>query len=96
MTYEVFLTTFDRAETAGEAASWLHEWVRKGELQLLDVVVLAKREDGSALIRENGDLGSQQPPGRSRVLLGHEASPSCSGPRGVQPPAGPLSSYDPT
>jgi uncharacterized membrane protein len=59
MTYEVFLTTFDRAGTAGEAASWLHEWVRKGELQVLDVVVLAKRADGSALIRENGDLGSQ-------------------------------------
>jgi len=59
MSYELFLTTFDRAATAGEAASWLHEWVRKGELQLLDVVVLAKREDGSGLIREIGDLGSQ-------------------------------------
>ncbi|HEU5102755.1 MAG TPA: DUF1269 domain-containing protein [Roseiflexaceae bacterium] len=59
MSYEFFLTAFDRAGTAGEAASWLHEWVRKGELQVLDVVVLAKREDGSALIRENGDLGSQ-------------------------------------
>src|SRR6266498_952279 len=59
MSYEFFLTTFDRAETAGEAASWLHEWVRKGDVQLLDVVVLAKRADGSALIRENGDLGSQ-------------------------------------
>src|SRR4029453_7852211 len=59
MSYEFFLTTFDRAETAGEAASWLHEWVRKGDVQVLDVVVLAKRADGSALIRENGDLGSQ-------------------------------------
>jgi uncharacterized membrane protein len=59
MTYELFLTTFDRAETAGEASFWLHEWVRKGELQLLDVVVLAKREDHGAVIREIGDLGSQ-------------------------------------
>ena len=59
MSYEFFLTAFDRAGTAGEAASWLHEWVRKGDVQVLDVVVLAKREDGSALIRENGDLGSQ-------------------------------------
>ncbi len=25
MTYELFLTAFDRAETAGEANSWLHE-----------------------------------------------------------------------
>ena len=45
MTYELFLTTFDRAETAGEASSWLHEWVREGDLQMLDVVVLAKRSD---------------------------------------------------
>jgi uncharacterized membrane protein len=59
MSYEFFLTTFDRAETASEAATWLHEFVRKGDLQVLDVVVLAKRADGSALIREIGDLGSQ-------------------------------------
>jgi uncharacterized membrane protein len=59
MSYEFFLTTFDRAETADEAGYWLHEWVRKGELQVLDVVVLAKREDGSALIQQIGDLGSQ-------------------------------------
>ena len=59
MSYEFFLTTFDHAETASEAASWLHEFVRKGDLQVLDVVVLAKRADGSAMIREIGDLGSQ-------------------------------------
>jgi len=53
------LTTFDRAETASVAATWLHEFVRKGDLQVLDVVVLAKRADGSALIRQIGDLGSQ-------------------------------------
>jgi uncharacterized membrane protein len=59
MSYEFFLTTFDHAETASEAASWLHEFVRKGDLQVLDVVVLAKRADGSAVIRQIGDLGSQ-------------------------------------
>jgi len=59
MTYELFLTTFDRAETAGEASSWLHEFVRKGDVKVLDVVVLAKRADGSAVIREIGDFGSQ-------------------------------------
>ena len=59
MTYELFLTAFDRAETAGEAADWLHEFVRKGDLQVLDVVVLAKREDDSAVIRQIGDFGSQ-------------------------------------
>jgi uncharacterized membrane protein len=59
MSYEFFLTTFDRAETASEAAWWLHEFVRKGDLQVLDVVVLAKRADGSALIQQIGDLGSQ-------------------------------------
>ena len=29
MTYEFFLTTFDRAETAGEASFALQEWVRR-------------------------------------------------------------------
>ena len=58
MSYEFFLTAFDRAGTAGEAASWLHEWVRKGELQLLDVVVLAKREDGSADARARLAVGA--------------------------------------
>jgi hypothetical protein len=59
MSYELFLTTFDQAETASEAASWLHEFVRKRDLQVLDLVVLAKRADGSAVIRQIGDLGSQ-------------------------------------
>ena len=47
MTYELFLTAFDRAETADEARYWLHEFVRKGDLQVLDVVVLAKHADDS-------------------------------------------------
>jgi len=59
MTYELFLTAFDRAETAGEANSRLHEFVRKGDLQMLDLVVLAKHDDDSAVIHQIGDLGSQ-------------------------------------
>jgi uncharacterized membrane protein len=59
MTYELFLTTFDHAEIAGETASWLHKWVRKGDLQVIDLVVLAKHADGSAVIRQIGDFGSQ-------------------------------------
>jgi uncharacterized membrane protein len=69
MTYELFLTAFDRAETAGEAASWLHDFVRKGDLQVLDVVVLAKHADDSAVIRELGDLGSQHG-GRIGAIVG--------------------------
>jgi uncharacterized membrane protein len=59
MSYELFLTTFDWAETADEASYWLHQFVHKGDLQVLDVVVLAKRPDGSAVIRQIGDLDSQ-------------------------------------
>lgn len=59
MTYELFLTAFDHAETADEARFWIHEFVRKGDLQILDIVVLAKREDDSAVIHQIGDLGSQ-------------------------------------
>ena len=59
MTYELFLTAFDRAETAGEAATWLREFVHKGDLQVLDVVELARHADDSAVIRQIGDLGSQ-------------------------------------
>ncbi|HEX9440291.1 MAG TPA: DUF1269 domain-containing protein [Roseiflexaceae bacterium] len=69
MTYELFLTAFDRAETAGEAATWLHEFVRKGDLQVLDVVVLAKQADDSAVIRQIGDLGSQHG-GRIGAIVG--------------------------
>jgi uncharacterized membrane protein len=69
MSYEFFLTAFDRAETAGEAASRLHEWVRKGDLQVLDVVVLAKREDDSAVIHQIGDFGSQHG-GRIGAIVG--------------------------
>ncbi len=69
MTYELFLTAFDRAETAGEAATWLHEFVRKGDLQVLDVVVLAKHADDSAVIRQLGDLGSQHG-GRIGAIVG--------------------------
>jgi len=59
MTYELFLTAFDRAETADDARYWLHEYVHKGDLQVLDVVVLAKQADDSAVIQQIGDLGSQ-------------------------------------
>ena len=69
MTYELLLTTFDQAETADEASYWLHEFVRKGDLQVLDVVVLAKRTDGSALIQQIGDLGSQHS-GRIGAIVG--------------------------
>jgi uncharacterized membrane protein len=69
MTYELFLTAFDRAETAGEANSWLHEFVRKGDLQVLDVVVLAKHADDTAVIRQLGDLGSQHG-GRIGAIVG--------------------------
>jgi uncharacterized membrane protein len=58
MSYDLFLTTFDRAETAGEAASRLRKWVGPDDVQVLDVVVLSKHEDGSAVIRELGNLGS--------------------------------------
>jgi uncharacterized membrane protein len=69
MTYELFLTTFDRAETAGEAASRLHEFVRKGDLQVIDLVVLAKHADDSAVIRQIGDFGSQHG-GRIGAIVG--------------------------
>jgi len=69
MTYELFLTAFDRAETAGEANSWLHEFVRKGDLQVLDVVVLARHADDSAVIHQIGDLGSQHG-GRIGAIVG--------------------------
>jgi uncharacterized membrane protein len=69
MTYELFLTAFDRAETADEARYWLHQFVHKGDLQVLDVVVLAKREDDSAVIRQIGDLGSQHG-GRIGAIVG--------------------------
>jgi uncharacterized membrane protein len=69
MTYELFLTAFDRAETAGEAATWLREFVHKGDLQVLDVVVLARHADDRAVIRQIGDLGSQHG-GRIGAILG--------------------------
>jgi len=69
MTYELFLTAFDRAETASEAANWLHEFVRKGDLQVLDVVVLVKQADDSAVIRQIGDFGSQHG-GRIGAIVG--------------------------
>ncbi|HJZ47120.1 MAG TPA: DUF1269 domain-containing protein [Roseiflexaceae bacterium] len=69
MTYELFLTAFDSAETADEAATWLREFVRKGDLQVLDVVVLAKREDDSAVIRQIGDLDSRHG-GRAGAIVG--------------------------
>jgi len=69
MTYELFLTAFDRAETADEARYWLHEFVHKGDLQVLDVVVLAKHADDSAVIRQIGDLGSQHG-GRIGAIVG--------------------------
>src|SRR4029453_15646265 len=59
MTYELFLTAFDRAETADDARYWLHEDVNKADLRVLDVVVLAKQADDSAVIQQIGDLGSQ-------------------------------------
>ena len=69
MTYELFLTAFDRAETADEARYWLHEFVHKGDLPVLDVVVLAKHADDSAVIRQIGDLGSQHG-GRIGAIVG--------------------------
>jgi uncharacterized membrane protein len=69
MTYELFLTAFDRAATADEACYWLHEFVHKGDLQVLDVVVLAKHEDDSAVIQQIGDLGSQHG-GRIGAIVG--------------------------
>ena len=69
MTYELFLTAFDRAETAGEAATWLREFVQKGDLQVLDVVVLARYADDRAVIRQIGDLGSQHG-GRIGTIVG--------------------------
>jgi uncharacterized membrane protein len=69
MTYELFLTAFDHAETADEAGYWLGEYVHKGDLEVLDVVVLAKREDDSEVIRQIGDLGSQHG-GRIGALVG--------------------------
>jgi uncharacterized membrane protein len=69
MSYEFFLTTFDWAETAGEAVSQLHEFVRKGEVQLLNAVVLAKRADGSAVIRDLGDLEARHG-GRIGAIVG--------------------------
>jgi uncharacterized membrane protein len=69
MSYEFFLTTFDHAETASEAGSQLHKWVRKGDLQVIDLVVLAKHADDSAVIRQIGDFGSQHG-GRIGALVG--------------------------
>jgi uncharacterized membrane protein len=69
MTYELFLTAFDRAETADQARFWLHEFVRKGDLQVLDVVVLAKQTDDTAVIQQIGDLGSQHG-GRIGAIVG--------------------------
>jgi uncharacterized membrane protein len=69
VTYELFLTAFDRAETAGEAATWLREFVHKGDLQVLDVVVLARPADHRAVIRQIGDLGSQHG-GRIGAVVG--------------------------
>jgi len=69
MTYELFLTAFDRVETAGEATSQLHEFVHRGDLQVLDVVMLAKHADDSAVIRQIGDLGSQHG-GRIGAIVG--------------------------
>ena len=43
MTYELFLTTFHRAETADKASYWLHQFVHNGDLKVLDVVLLSKR-----------------------------------------------------
>jgi len=81
MSYEFFLTTFDRAETASEAASRLHEFVRTGELQVLDVVVLAKHADDSAVIRQIGDFGSQHG-GRIGAIVGGLLG-AAGGPAGV-------------
>jgi len=81
MTYELFLTAFDRAQTADEANSWLHELVHKGDLQVLDVVVLAKREDDSAVIRQIGDLGSQHG-GRIGAIVGGLLG-AAGGPAGI-------------
>jgi uncharacterized membrane protein len=69
MTYELFLTAFDHAETASEANSWLHTFVHTGDLQVLDVVMLAKRDDDAALIRQVGDLGSHHS-GRIGAVVG--------------------------
>ncbi len=69
MTYELFLTAFEHAETAGEAATWLHEYVRKGDLQVLDVVMLARYADDKTVIHQIGDLGSQHG-GRIGAIFG--------------------------
>jgi uncharacterized membrane protein len=69
MTYELFLTAFDRAETAEEARYWLHDFVRKGDLQVLDIVVLAKQADDSAVIHQVGDFGSEHG-GRIGAIVG--------------------------
>ncbi|MFL5806398.1 MAG: DUF1269 domain-containing protein, partial [Roseiflexaceae bacterium] len=69
MTYELFLTAFEHAETAGEAATWLHEFVRKGDLQVLDVVMLARYADDKTVIHQIGDLGSQHG-GRIGAIVG--------------------------
>lgn len=81
MTYELFLTTFDHAEAAGEARYWLHKFVRKGDLQVLDVVVLAKREDDTAVIQQIGDLGSQHG-GRIGAIVGGLLG-AAGGPAGI-------------
>ena len=81
MTYELFLTAFDRAETAGEAATWLHELVHKGDLQVLDVVVLAKHADDTAVIRQVGDFGSQHG-GRIGAIVGGLLG-AAGGPAGI-------------
>jgi len=69
MSYELFLTAFDHAETAGEAATRLREFVHKGDLQVLDVVVLARQADDSAVIRQIGDFGSEHG-GRIGAIVG--------------------------
>jgi uncharacterized membrane protein len=75
MTYELFLTTFHRPETAEEASSWLYEWVRKGDVKVLDVVVLVKREDDSAVLRDLGDLASEHDDRFGAVLGGLLGAP---------------------
>jgi uncharacterized membrane protein len=81
MSYEFFLTASDCAETADEASYWLHEFVHKGDLQVLDVVVLAKRAVGSAVIRQIGDLDSQHGGRIGAIVGGLLGAPS--GPAGV-------------
>jgi uncharacterized membrane protein len=81
MTYELFLTVFNRAETAGEATICLREFVQKGDLQVLDVVVLARPADDTAVIRQIGNLGSQHG-GRIGAIVGGLLG-TVGGPMGV-------------